>query len=165
MSEFPREYLGTIDSWGSPVDLPKHPSIDFKGPLYLSSVHTWTVYIEDPIGMKLPHAGKAVVPKEKLTNYLLSATHPLGHDKAAFFNRFGFRIEEWDVMAHSLREHIVDHDVASTQDTRLGTRYTVEGQLETPDGRRPLVRVVWFIARNANIPRFVTAYPLERSKR
>ncbi len=59
--------------------------------------------------------------------------------------------------------HVVEHEVADSQDSRFGTRYTVEGELTTPQGRRPLVRVVWFVDKAASLPRFVTAYPLGRS--
>ena len=45
-------------------------------------------------------------------------------------------------------------------ETEFGTRYTIEGMLRTPDGRRPLVRVVWFVDKGDNRPRLVTAYPV-----
>lgn len=40
--------------------------------------------------MKLPNAAAARVDFEKLTEYLLSETHPIGRTKAAFFQRLGF---------------------------------------------------------------------------
>jgi hypothetical protein len=43
--------------------------------------------------MKLPHLERAVVAKEKLTDYLLSETHPDGAPKAEFFGRFGFGLD------------------------------------------------------------------------
>ncbi|MFQ5612045.1 MAG: DUF6883 domain-containing protein [Anaerolineae bacterium] len=46
----------------------------------------------------------------------------------------------------------------------FGTRYVVEGPMPAPDGRTPLVRSVWFIETRGQIPQFVTAYPLSRSK-
>ena len=113
--------------------------------------------------MKLPHADEAVVPRPKITDYLLSVTHPVGRDKAAFFQQFGFRAEEWSLLADAFRVHVVEHEVTDSQDSPFGIRYAVDGQLETPDGRRPLVRVVWFVDKAASLPRFVTAYPLGRS--
>jgi hypothetical protein len=35
----------------------------------------------------------------------------------------------------------------------------VSGALETPDGRNPLVRTVWFVGFDDLRPRLVTAYP------
>jgi len=43
----------------------------------------------------------------------------------------------------------------------LGFRYTVEGKLETPSGRRPRVRTVWQLDKNSVAPRLISAYPLE----
>jgi hypothetical protein len=114
--------------------------------------------------MKLPNLHEAVVPQEKVADYLLSDTHPVGRGKAGFFSRFGFRPEEWMRLAEALRDHGTSLEVARTQDTEFGTRYIVEGPLDTPDGRRPLVRSVWFIRTGAAVPRFVSAYPLARSE-
>jgi hypothetical protein len=46
--------------------------------------------------------------------------------------------------------------------TPFGTRYVIEGILSTPDGRALLIRTVWFIETGQQIPRFVTAYLLQR---
>ena len=110
--------------------------------------------------MKLPNLEHAVVPEAKVTEYLLSLGHPVGGPKAAFFARFGFSVEAWDVLAAALLRHVADHDVAATRPTAFGTRYVVEGPLETPDGRDPRIRSVWFVRRGASAPRLVTAYPV-----
>lgn len=91
--------------------------------------------------MKLPNLDKAVIPRAKLTQYLLSGTHPYGRHKAAFFLRFGFRRESWKVLTSALTALAEDHEVAVVEDTPFGTRYNVEGILRTPDGRNPVVRV------------------------
>lgn len=39
--------------------------------------------------MKLPHAEAAVIEKQKIVGYLLSATHRYGANKARFFRQFG----------------------------------------------------------------------------
>lgn len=112
--------------------------------------------------MKLPHLQLVQVRKEKIVDYLLSPTHRDGRSKHDFFVRFGFRPEEWGQLADALIQHASDNDITSQQHTRFGVRYVVEGALRCPDGRRPLVRVVWFIDFEDNVPRLVTAYPLER---
>lgn len=108
--------------------------------------------------MKLPNADQAIVPERKITAYLLSLTHPDGRSKAAFFVRFGFTAAAWDVLAHSLQLHAVTGEVMSVQQTPYGTSYVVEGELQTPDRRDPLVRAVWFVRRGESIPQLVTAY-------
>ncbi|HET7673949.1 MAG TPA: hypothetical protein VFL54_00355 [Gammaproteobacteria bacterium] len=40
--------------------------------------------------MKLPNAGAAVILPEKVRDYLLSPTHPIGRYKAAFFRSQGY---------------------------------------------------------------------------
>lgn len=99
--------------------------------------------------MKLPNADQAQVDREKITGYLLSGTHPDGSSKAAFFKRFGFRAGEWEVLAAALRKHSVSHAVVKTVESEHGVRYTVEGAIETPDGRNPRIRTVWVIEKTA----------------
>ena len=111
--------------------------------------------------MKLPRFEHAVVPERKTVEYLLSTTHPTGRGKAAFFGRFGFTIGSWETLASALRAHAAAHEVSQTEITPLGTRYTIEGPLVAPDGRAPLVRMVWFIEIGEANPRLVTAYPLK----
>lgn len=110
--------------------------------------------------MKLPNAGEGVVPAEKIIGYLLSFSHPDGRGKAQFFARFGFSAGNWQVLASALLDHAAHNEVARVENSSFGTRYIVEGIMETPDGRKPVVRSVWFIEHGSRTPRFVTAYPL-----
>lgn len=112
--------------------------------------------------MKLPHLQLAQVHKEKIVDYLLSPIHRDGRHKHNFFVRFGFRPEEWEQLADALIQHATDNDVTSQQQTTFGVRYVIEGTLYCPDGRNPLVRVIWFIDFEDDVPRLVTAYPLKR---
>ena len=114
--------------------------------------------------MKMPRAHQAYVQRAKITEYLLSPTHPDGRDKAAFFHHFGFRAEEWSLLADALRTHTLEYDVAKAQDTPFGIRYIIEGEIPTPSGRQPLVRSVWFVETGTTTPRLVSAYPLPRRK-
>lgn len=114
--------------------------------------------------MKLPGAGAAEVPEEKISGYLLSAAHRDGRHKAAFFQAFGFTADAPDILADALRRHAAEHEVAAMEESPFGTRYVVEGIMDTPDGRAPAVRAVWFIEAGEEAPRLVTAYPLERGK-
>ena len=65
----------------------------------------------------------------------------------------------WETLAQALVRHAATYDIVESEDTGFGTRYTVEGGLESPDGRRPAVRVVWFVELGESAPRLVTAYP------
>lgn len=108
---------------------------------------------------KLPNADNATVPPAKITHYLLSLTSKHGKAKAQFFLAFGFTIEAWETLAAALLQHARGHDVTSTRETPYGTHYSIEGVLQTPDGRNPFVRSVWKIETGKRVPSFVTAYP------
>lgn len=112
--------------------------------------------------MNLPNHDKAVVPQRKVVGYLLSHSHRDGRSKAKFFAQFGFSAEGWEELAQALRQHAADHEIAKAEQSLFGTRYVIEGQITTPDGRTPLIRSVWFIPTGETIPQFATAYPLKR---
>ena len=109
--------------------------------------------------MRLPNHERALVPREKVVDYLLSRSHKDGRGKAEFFSRFGFTPDAWQTLAEALRLHAARHEVLKAEATPFGTRYVVEGDLETPGGRSPTVRVVWFVESGEEIPRLATAYP------
>jgi hypothetical protein len=111
--------------------------------------------------MKLPHYEEAVVAEAKIVQYLLNEYHPKGKDKAAFFTRFGFEKTDWVRLADALRKHAATYDIADTMTTSESIHYTIEGQLESPDKRNPLIRSVWAIDSDSDTPRFITAYPLK----
>ena len=110
---------------------------------------------------KLPNIDVALIPKKKIVNYLLSETHDTGRDKANFFKRFGFTPEACEILTQALQQHAAQHEIAKIEPSPFGTRYVIEGSLQTPSGRTPQVRAVWFIDTEETTPRFVTAYPLK----
>lgn len=114
--------------------------------------------------MKLPNYEKAIVPQAKITRYLLSATHEDGQHKARFFVRFGFTIENWELLAQALIQHAADHEVVNVLETPHGKHYVVEGILPTPTGESPNLRSVWAIDDEGESPRLITAYPLKAVK-
>lgn len=111
--------------------------------------------------MKLPNYEAAVVAEAKLIKYIFDLSHPTGKYKAAFFLSFGFSIDNWQGMAQALLLHAASYDVVSTLTTERGIHYAVEGELVSPDGRNPLVRTIWAIDTDGDVPRFITAYPLK----
>lgn len=111
--------------------------------------------------MTLPYLENAVVPEKKLSHYLLSATHDDGAGKAKFFRLFGYGPDDWPAMATALLDHVREHGIVAEEGTTFGTRYVAEGPMNAADGRRPNLRSIWFIDIGRDVPRFVTAYPLE----
>ena len=110
--------------------------------------------------MKLPNHKQAVVPREKIVDYLLSFVHKDGRAKAEFFRRFGFTKKNWGVLADALKRHAAEHEIKKEEASSFGMRYIFEREIIAPDGRKPKVRVIWFVEKETNLPRLATAYPL-----
>ena len=109
--------------------------------------------------MKLPNWEKAIVPRKKIVDYLLSLVHEDGRAKAVFFTHFGFTTEDWEILAAALVRHAGTHDVENAVSSPYGMRYIVVGELDSPDGRRPVVKVIWSVDNENDRPIIVTAYP------
>jgi hypothetical protein len=114
--------------------------------------------------MNLPRADAVQIAKEKITDYLLNPLHPDGAGKANFFLAQGFRLDAWQEFAQALRQLAARFPVTKQSDTRHGTKYVVEGELETPGGKAPVVRTVWIVDQGEENPRLVTAYPQEQGE-
>jgi hypothetical protein len=112
--------------------------------------------------MRLPNAEKAIIERRKLTEYLLSETHPTGRFKAQFFKKLGFeqanveKFEEW------LRSIALNESVTEVVSSPYGVKYIVDAQITIPSAERVRVRTVWIVEWNDDRPRFVTAYPISR---
>jgi len=114
--------------------------------------------------VKLPNGNKAVIPKAKVLDYLLSPSHEYGRHKAAFFTRIGFEAQSWERLASALMRQAAEQNVTKIEDTLFGTRYTVEGGLVAPSGESIALRTVWFVDKGESTPRLITAYPMERKE-
>ena len=108
--------------------------------------------------MELPFAQRLRIDESKIIGYLLS--HSNGQGKAAFFLGFGFQPEKWITLADALTKLAQGNPVVAEVDSPHGTRYSVDGELETPSGRRPKVRTVWILERDSDEPRLITAHPV-----
>ncbi len=108
---------------------------------------------------KLPNIDAAVIEDAKLVDYLLNPVHPRGAAKAQFLAAFGFSQADHTVLHDALIAHATANDVASSRQSSHGARFEVDGPLLTPDGRAPVVRVVWYIRASEDFPRLVTLIP------
>ena len=109
----------------------------------------------------LPNARLALVDREKITEYLLNPAHPDNGGKAPFFVALGFQKENWERLATALSNLALTTPVSQSMETVHGKKYIVDGAIETPAGKTPVVRTVWIIDRGTDVPRLVTAYPHE----
>jgi hypothetical protein len=108
---------------------------------------------------KIPNAEKAIIDPEKLHGYLLSATHPIGQYKAAFFEKLGYTTENWEAFEQRLRDLITSYDAREGEQTQYGKKYVVRGPFIAPTGDRVQIVTVWIILEGESVPVFLTAYP------
>jgi hypothetical protein len=81
------------------------------------------ICIESAAKMKLPNADKAVVEREKITDYLLNPAHPDNGGKARFFGGLGFRRSEWKTLASAFLALAHKADVAQSMESPHGRKY------------------------------------------
>jgi hypothetical protein len=109
--------------------------------------------------LKLPNPESARIEREKVANYLLNPSHPDNGGKAAFFFALGFTREEWEVLALAFRRLAQSTEVAKNMESPHGRKYIVEGCIETPGGKSPVVRTIWIVDLGGDAPRLISAYP------
>ena len=109
--------------------------------------------------MILPAAERAVIDPVKIRDYLLSASHPVGRFKAAFFANLGYTSDNWRSLEADLRELAVSGDEEPGQESPYGRKYQVRGTLKGPAGKSAEVVTVWIILAGGDVPQFVTVFP------
>jgi hypothetical protein len=109
--------------------------------------------------MPIPNAALAVIPPEKVTDYLLNLSHPVGGPKARWFLSLGYRPNRPERLAADLLEVVSHGEAFSTQISPFGVKYTVRGRMVTPSGHSVDVVTVWIAEPNVPYPQLVTAYP------
>lgn len=108
--------------------------------------------------MALLNRNVAAIPAEKLRDYLLSSTHPIGRYKATFFRALGYDPNNWQVLADDLRSLLL-LNAEQLNVTEYGRKYATTGSITGPNGRLAEIVAVWIILAGEEMPRFVTAYP------
>jgi hypothetical protein len=112
--------------------------------------------------MQLPNFSAVEVSREKVVEYLLNPQHPDGAGKATFFLAAGFCVERWEELADVMKQLVERATVARSVDSPHGSKYIVEGEINTPSGRMAFVRTVWIVDHGQHVARLVTAYPMRQ---
>lgn len=112
--------------------------------------------------MKLPTAEGVLVEPAKVRDYLLSREHPVGRYKAVFFESLGYSSDAWQQLEADLRALAVVGEATVGNQTKYGQKYEVHGTLTGPSGRAAVV-TVWIVRWGEDAPRFVTAFPGEKT--
>ncbi|MGH8582937.1 MAG: DUF6883 domain-containing protein [Gammaproteobacteria bacterium] len=108
--------------------------------------------------MKLPNAEHALIPTEKVRDYLLSSSHPVGRFKAVFFRALGYMDGDWERLEGDIRS-VLTNDATVGERTEYGQKLEVRGGITGPTGRSTEIVTAWIILKGESIPRFITAYP------
>ncbi len=93
--------------------------------------HNFWLVTQEVIDLKLPNYQYAIVRQAKITDYLLSLSHSSGRSKAKFFRSYGFTGERWPELAQAFKTLVANYEVTKVELTKFGTRYVVEGLLNT----------------------------------
>jgi hypothetical protein len=107
----------------------------------------------------LPRADIAVISVEKLRDYILSRTHPVGRFKAAFFERLGYSQDDWQTLAVDLRRQHLPMPAERVDSNTFGSKYRIDALIVGPAGRSAMVVSVWIVLAYEEAPRLVTLYP------
>jgi hypothetical protein len=108
--------------------------------------------------MAIPNAASSIIAPEKLRDYLLSPTHPIGRYKSVFFRALGYSQELWETLSLDLHA-LLDGNAEQLELTEHGQKIAYRGTIAGPNGRLARVVSVWIILTGENVVRFVTAYP------
>lgn len=108
---------------------------------------------------KSPRGSSAIVDQAKLVDYLLNPDHLIGRAKCRFLDSCGFQRADRVRLEGAILAHAVANECVEINQTPYGKSYAVVGPLIAPDGRGPVVRVVWFIREGEDVPRLVTLVP------
>ena len=109
--------------------------------------------------MELPNRESAYIPQSKLTEYLLSETHPDGSSKARLLFAAGFDMAKVNILEQGLISIAQTGQVEEVTASVYGRKYVIDGALTSPNGDLIQLRTVWIIDTGQTAPRLVTAYP------
>lgn len=110
--------------------------------------------------MRLPNSDKVIISREKLTDYVLSETHSTGKFKARFFRALGFNETNVFLFERALHTIANSEEIKDTSTSVYGTKYILDGKVNTPSGKTIKFRTIWIIEKGQISPRFITVYPV-----
>jgi hypothetical protein len=106
----------------------------------------------------LPNAEKAIIRLEKLRDYSLDLSHPVGKHKARVFeSATGMTQSDAPRLMEMILRAVLLNDVVSSEKTVHGERYAVDFQILGKND--PVtIRTAWIIDVNETIPRLTSCY-------
>jgi hypothetical protein len=108
--------------------------------------------------MPFPKAVDAVINVEKIKDYLLDKSHPVGGSKAKLFESIGYSLKNWQDFADDLLTLARESENYLAKPSPFGIKYEVRGKIGKPGYRLANIVSVW-IVENEKPPRLITAFP------
>ena len=108
--------------------------------------------------MAFPDAENSIVTEDRLCDYLLNPSHPVGGPKAAWFASIGYARTNWTELRDDLLVIALSCEDFIAKPSLYGVKYETVGALGTDGHRAGTVVAVWIVEENFP-PRLVTAYP------
>lgn len=107
--------------------------------------------------MSVPNPDRVIVSREKVRDYLLSLSHPVGRGKAVWLLNLGYTRAGWRLLRDQIRE--LAWRPATEVPSPFGAKFIVQGTITAPTGRSLRVVTVWLLPYGERRVRLVTMYP------
>lgn len=107
---------------------------------------------------KLPNRKNAIIPRNKLKNYLLNPSK--SPDKAKFFRGLGYNMRNFRRFEHDIRNGLENNNAVEVIKSKYGHEvkaYNVN--MELGINKKAIVLTNWQVDEGTDVPRFITAYP------
>ena len=108
--------------------------------------------------MLLPNIELAIIPAEKLRDYVLNERHRDIRGKARLFAALGYSQTNWEELARDTREQHLSQDAVEIEPNDHGTRWQIDAPLRGPAGEAR-IRTGWIVRHDEDFPRLTTVYP------
>ena len=109
--------------------------------------------------MPIPNADRAIIAVQKVTAYLLNASHKRGGAKARLFIALGYQPTLPERLVEDIRAQHLSLDPVRIDRNAYGVSYRIEGDIVTPSGKPVCFCSIWQIDTGTETPRFITMYP------
>lgn len=117
---------------------------------------------EGKLGMvRILNYERAIIEPEKLKDYVLSNTHPIGRFKATLFQQMGYAETNWEQFAEDIRAQHLALEAELGEKTKYGQKYIITRNFKGPSGKAMKLKSIWIILTGEDFPRFITIYPEE----
>ncbi|WP_432643218.1 DUF6883 domain-containing protein [Acidaminococcus sp.] len=104
---------------------------------------------------RLPNFKCAIVPRNKLKNYILNPGK--SPDKAKFFASIGYNMRNWERFMADVKKKVRTNKALKYRTDKYGqTEYQVNMQIGIT--RKRMVATGWVVRKGSSKPQFVTAY-------